>query len=698
MPEHQDAIDSILSGRGLGPRFRAARKEFGVERGPAEIPPLFSAFVDIYLRGALALARRFELIADEAGLDRTIEDMERALAEEPVMGLVQYAVLLFLTHHPEARSKIKIKPLEMRQPELVLPSSPLLRSLGAAARGGVPPRAAGGAVPPDGLSFWREDPLLNEHHEHWHLVYPTSLDPLLPIGAKGYPIGDRHGELFFYMHQQMLARYDAERLALGLKQVTPFATAGLSQTKFTVPIAQGYDPGPLKLWDSEKPYLFSARPPGAAISDLTLDETPTHGPNWPKVRPGAKLSQQADFGNYLFDAATSGAYLLVPGKTVTADNLGNTTEADVNAIDFANVAEPGNHPLYGNFHNDGHIHFMLYNNVAPYGVMAATTTAIRDPVFFQWHKLIDDIYFTHQETLPPYDFSNGPEVTIRKSSAQGGKAASIDIILSLEDQLPAAIDNHKFGSRLYNQKAAEAFGGARWNTDYSNGAAFAQTGEAIGTTDTLFTEMKTRKINLEQDGGTSAQETIEYLSHDDFYYFIRLRNEREIEQTVAVRIFLAPESEVADRRAWIELDRFAARLKGKEQLVVFRPADQSSVVRKPALRPADLTDEDGATRAREAQAWCDCGWPYTVLLPRGTREGIEFRLLVMCSSGEDLIMPDHPECCTSISYCGLQNLEYPDKTAMGYPFDRRFQQPIAATVQSFDNWASRTIRIVCRNL
>src|ERR1700691_3873802 len=295
MPEHQDAIDSILSGRGLGPRFRAARKEFGVERGPAEIPPLFSAFVDIYLRRAFALARRFELIADEAGLDRTIEDMERALAEERVMGLVQYAVLLFLTHHPEARSKIKIKPLEMRQPELVLPSSPLLRSLGAVAGGGVPPRAAGGAMPPDGLSFWREDPLMNEHHEHWHLVYPTSLDPLPPSGTKGYPIGDRHGELFFYMHQQMLARYDAERLALGLKQVTPFATARLSQTKFTAPIAQGYDPDPLKLWDVKKPYPFSDRPAGAAISDLTLDETPTKGPNWPKVRPGAKLSQQADF-------------------------------------------------------------------------------------------------------------------------------------------------------------------------------------------------------------------------------------------------------------------------------------------------------------------------------------------------------------------------------------------------------------------
>jgi tyrosinase len=698
MPEYQAAIDAILSGRGLGPRFRVARKEFAVELPPAGIPPLFSAFVDVYLRRALALARRFELTADEAGLDRTIETIQQVLAEEPVMGLVQYAVLLFLTHHPEARTKIKIKPLEMRQPELVLPSSPLLRSVGAAAGGQLPPRAAAGAMPPDGLSFWREDPLINEHHEHWHLVYPTSLDPLPPIGAKGYPIGDRHGELFFYMHQQMLARYNAERLALGMKQVTPFATEPLTEAQFKAPIRQGYDPGPLKLWDGEKPYLFSARPAGAAISDLTLDESATKGANWPKVRPGAKLSRQSDFGNYLFDAATSGVYKLVSGATVTADNLGNTTEANVNAVDFANVAQPANHPLYGNFHNDGHIHFMLYNNVAPYGVMAATTTAIRDPVFFQWHKLVDNVYFTHQQTLPPYDFSKGPEVTIRKNASPGGKASSLDIMLSLESQLPASIDNQKFGSRPYNQKAAEAFGGAEWNTDYSNGTAYAQTREPIGTTDILFTEMKTRKINLEQDGDTPAQETVEYLSHDDFYYFIRLQNERETEQTVAVRIFLAPESEVADRRVWIEMDRFAARLKGLEQLVIFRPADQSSVVRKPALRPLDLTDEDGATREREAQAWCDCGWPYTVLLPRGTKEGMEFRLLVMCSSGDDLIMPDHPECCTSISYCGLQNLEYPDKTAMGYPFDRPFQKSIPETMHSLNNWASRTIRIACRSL
>ena len=33
---------------------------------------------------------------------------------------------------------------------------------------------------------------------------------------------DRQGELFYYMHQQMLARYDADRIAVGLPRVEPY--------------------------------------------------------------------------------------------------------------------------------------------------------------------------------------------------------------------------------------------------------------------------------------------------------------------------------------------------------------------------------------------------------------------------------------------------------------------------------------------
>ena len=61
---------------------------------------------------------------------------------------------------------------------------------------------------------------------------------------------DRQGELFFYMHQQMLARYDAERRALGFGPVVPFAD-------YREPIGEGYED----------------RPSGQALRDVDRQDT-----------------------------------------------------------------------------------------------------------------------------------------------------------------------------------------------------------------------------------------------------------------------------------------------------------------------------------------------------------------------------------------------------------------------------------------
>src|SRR5450432_829296 len=52
-----------------------------------------------------------------------------------------------------------------------------------------------------------------------------------------FRLNDRQGELFFYMHSQMLARYDAERLSNGMGQVQPF-----SPDLFGKPIPGEYTP------------------------------------------------------------------------------------------------------------------------------------------------------------------------------------------------------------------------------------------------------------------------------------------------------------------------------------------------------------------------------------------------------------------------------------------------------------------------
>jgi hypothetical protein len=76
-----------------------------------------------------------------------------------------------------------------------------------------------------------------------------------------FRLNDRQGELLFYMHQQMLARYDTERLALDLAAVVPGRELG-------EPIAEGYDPGPaLKKLDG-----FRERLPGRALASQDAEQ------------------------------------------------------------------------------------------------------------------------------------------------------------------------------------------------------------------------------------------------------------------------------------------------------------------------------------------------------------------------------------------------------------------------------------------
>ena len=522
----------------------------------------------------------------------------------------------------------------------------------------------GSTSPEDRLDFWREDPLLNDHHHHWHLVYPAGGRPS-PSGPAS--LGDRHGELFAYMHQQMIARYDAERLAAGLPRVQPF-------DDYRTEIDEGYDPETW-LWNGAQWFQFGPRPAGAAFSDV-LDEV---------------IGEQETHRDRILEAAATGSFVVggiqVP---VGTNNLGNTAEASLGTVDERR-------DTYGSLHNRGHGVFASYDNEPPPGVMARTATAVRDPIFWRWHKHVDSVFHDWQETQPPHDFSDGPPVRIRKSVSDG-VAASPDIILCPADGLPADFDGEQLGQ--------DAFGSSEdpdrnsWEEDFASTTVELSGGKSVTTTDELTTEMRRRTIDLVDSDGNPLPETIEYLSHDDFSYFIRVENASDQAQTLTVRVFLAPETGFEDRTSWIEMDKFVYRLDGSERAVVYRRADLSSVIRKPALKPTDLTEgNEEPSTTTEQQSWCDCGWPYTLLLPRGTRDGMRFRLFVMFSPGEDLALPEqHSEHCTSVSYCGLQDEEYPDGRDMGYPFDRPLLDSVSTTVAAQDNMAWRTITIRCRSL
>ncbi|KAF4526428.1 hypothetical protein B566_EDAN009242 [Ephemera danica] len=98
-------------------------------------------------------------------------------------------------------------------------------------------------VPENRLAYFREDLRVNLHHMHWHLVYPGE-------GKKEVVNKDRRGELFYYMHQQIVAR-----MCNQLPRVRRLANLRES-------IEEAYFP---KLFNAANNNFFAARPKGAIL-------------------------------------------------------------------------------------------------------------------------------------------------------------------------------------------------------------------------------------------------------------------------------------------------------------------------------------------------------------------------------------------------------------------------------------------------
>jgi hypothetical protein len=633
---------------------------------------------------ALAASRKRVNDALGSALDHVEEEARRADPEQ-----VRQGFALFVTHNHEGR--------RLAKPRTVAAAPGLFNPPGRGTGTRRPSISIGGLSP--GLDYWREDALANEHHQHWHEVYPyTGLPPrrfadwlaqtsqgelvailtaMVPenpnwastvssssstqlaqlfaqavqsdrvnrlprdLYSKLFHLNDRQGELFFYMHQQMLARYDAELLSAGLDRVEPFGPEAWGK-----PIAAGHDPIGVPGFSRREPDRML---PAEAASQLDA------------------LSQEIDV------ALRSKRLRDAQGGTVPIDrtNIGEAVEATVGQLHELDPA------AYPGLHNAGHGHIARLSRPPDRGVMRSTVTAIRDPVFWQWHKFIDELNATWQKTLAPYEFDDAPNVLLRNGLEADGEAAwaSPDIILCRTSDLPPRTDPSNHGEKL--------FGGANWSSDFSEAQATAGS-TTLQTTGGLITNMAT--VNF---GGKAVR----YLTHEPFSYFIRIENKAAGPLDVTVRILLAPADQASDRRAWMEMDKFPVTVPGRSKTVVYRPDTESSIVKRPSETGPESVLAGGGDP--DENSYCDCGWPYTLLLPRGTAAGMPCRLLVMCSDARiDRI--DAPEHCGSMSYCGAVD-RYPDARDMGYPFCRPFAGRKATAIRdrfvALPSAAARTVTI-----
>nr|CBW54878.1 putative prophenoloxidase [Cancer pagurus] len=475
------------------------------------------------------------------------------------------------------------------------------------------------------VAYWREDYGINAHHWHWHLVYPVDLGVMR----------DRKGELFYYMHQQMLARYDMDRLSVSLNRVQKLSN-------WRLPISDGYFP---KLTINNSGQAWGSRQDNTLMQDYKRNDFGL---------PPTDVSELEQWHSRIMDAIHQGFLVDREGKQIKlSDDVKLPQKRGIDLIGDAVEADSIislNSPFYGDLHNMGHVvisasHDPDNAHMENLGVMSDTATAMRDPVFYRWHKYIDDIFQEYKLTQPPY--------TLEELSLSSVEVVSVDV------------DSRNKKNQLITG----------WNT---------QDFEA------------SRGLDFNANMPVMVQLT--HLDHNPFHYNIKLVNSDKLPMEVTVRIFMAPKQNergvdmnlMEQRLLWAEMDRFTQNLKPGPNHIL-RASTSSSITNANDFTFRDLEQQpvpnDPGADGNTLFNFCGCGWPQHMLLPRGKQEGMPFQIFVMVTdwAQDKVVQPIRARnCSAAASFCGILDAQYPDSRPMGFPFDRLpmpmiFNRPLERT-------------------
>ncbi|XP_055837715.1 phenoloxidase 2-like [Episyrphus balteatus] len=455
------------------------------------------------------------------------------------------------------------------------------------------------------LWYFREDMGLNLHHWHWHLIYPPEASDRA-IVAK-----DRRGELFYYMHQQIVARYNLERFCNNMARVKRF-------NNLREPIAAGYFPKMDSLVASR---AWPPRGPNTKISDLNRETDQI------KV----DIDDLERWRDRIYEAIHQGFVVNESGKRIPLDEtkgidiLGDILDSSILSV---------NRQFYGNLHGFGHVfisfaHDPDHRHLENFSVMGDNTTTMRDPAFYNLHSFVDDIFQTHKELLPPYTL---PELSYRGIIITGIQVAS-------KGGKPNVLNTYWQQSDI----------------DLSRGMDFVPRGNVLARFTHLQHDDFEYTINVNNDSGAQRFGTVRIFLGPKF-------DERG--QQMLYR---------DQRLLMIELDKFIASLKPGANTLRRKSTDSSLTIPfERTFRNVDINRPAEGTPDELEFNFCGCGWPQHLLIPKGRPEGMQFQLFVMISDYEvDRVDQDLVGSCSDASsYCGVRDRLYPDRRSMGYPFDR----------------------------
>ncbi|KAE8750004.1 Prophenoloxidase [Frankliniella occidentalis] len=352
-----------------------------------------------------------------------------------------------------------------------------------------------------------------------------------------------------------------------------------------------------------------------------------------------------------YRTALAQKYMVTPeGKQIPLSGL-KGLDTITNALEANSLLSP-NLDFYGTVHNQLHgvmglAHDPNHENYETISTMSVLAT-VRDTGFYRLHKHMDDLYEEYKVAyLQPYQTN---ELTWQD--------VSIESLAVRSDVSRAHNELHTFWQES--------------DLDLSLGLAFAETGRAYGR--------------------------FRHLQHEPFSYEVQVLNKGLREKRAYVRLFLITLTDEAgqplelayQQRYAIEMDRFEATLE----------PGLNGILRESTATP--LTADQDAIYTTQTSFWgarrvnrCRCGWPQTLLVPRGNETGVTYKLFAMVTDYDQDKQPASANeiCHDGWILCGVPGSDYyPDARAMGFPFDRAFR-PEVKTLDDFltDNMAVQDV-------
>eukprot|EP01132_Coremiostelium_polycephalum_P001278 gene1278-1610_t len=579
----------------------------------------FSLFVDQDLETSDRLIKQFYKLSTQSELLQLAIDRISNNNNHPL--LVKYSLAVAINHAPQFQ-RLKC---QVPQALVIAPSHVFVDK-------NVPKRWKN----PDALlKWWREDPMLNSHHWNWHSAYPSFGVSLDDSPAK---LKDRQGELFVYMHRQLVARYDCERTAFGLQPIDPFGSNSYRES-----LGDAYDP----LITS-----FVPRPEDSKIRDNVSGTPPFDS---------ISVFDLEIWRDRLFEAIQNRTFkkqVINPDGTVGVKEIPMTI-ADLGSSLEATMGSP-NKAIYGNlnkqFHNLLSRVYRQGDEQTTIGIMGDIIGAFRDPMFWRWHKHLDEFFHRFEMTLAPHNLKEAAPTGVTVSKAVVKQRFTAVAVTNRETGQPDVVLRPANESKLYDNH--------------------------------LTTYMKTQVISIKSDGSVVSatpghQNNPDVLNtyvtnrlyYIPFNYEISVVNEDQQFKSVVVRIYIVANEDYGDRRKWISMDQFFTSIPaGQKNYVITRSSSDSTI-----LQQAATEEWPGNWEGLESMppivndTYCKCGLPRNLLLPRGTKEGMGFKMCVIVTDAKNDVITysdGSSSCCDGNIYCGTYNKPYPFKMDMGYPFNR----------------------------